>query len=132
MKPCPECNPNPSHMGDICIPCYDSMKTSPAYVQGGRQPTVGDEFTNRTGRATYRVIKFDDTGIWSERTTTGTVVKTTARMIRSVAARLEDGPLRVQTNGVDGISYTVAVEATVVYALGSLVLLDGRCWVGVK
>ncbi len=85
---------------------------------------VGDTFTSRTG-AEYTVTETRDNGFTVTRTS-GKEVRISARKVQQTAARLRGGErLAYQKNPKDGgISYTVAVEAGVVYALRHMLTRD--------
>lgn len=92
--------------------------------------TVGDVFTSRTG-AQYTVTETRHNGFTITRTS-GKAVRISARKVQQTAARLQAGErLAYQRNPKDGgISYTVAVEAGVVYALRDMLTRDddARCY----
>ena len=81
---------------------------------------VGDKFVSRGG-ASYSVTSIVRTGFVIRRASTGKEVKISSRMVsRCLQVLLEGGILAYQKNGSQGgISYTVAIEAGVVYALGN-------------
>jgi hypothetical protein len=91
---------------------------------------VGDTFTSRTG-AKYTVTETRPNGFTITRTS-GKTVRISARKVQQTAARLQAGErLAFQRNPKDGgISYTVAVEAGVVYALRDMLTRDddARCY----
>ena len=80
---------------------------------------VGDKFVSRGG-ASYSVVTIVKTGFVIRRSSTGKEVKISSRMVnRCRSVLLDGGTFAYQKNGSQGgISYTVAIEAGVVYALG--------------
>ena len=92
----------------------------------------GDRFKSRGG-AEYTVTEIHDNGGFTiERVSTGKAVRISGRIIGTVLARIGDGEsLAYQANASKGgISYTVAIEAGVVYAMLDLLTRDdaNRCY----
>jgi len=94
---------------------------------------IGQAFTSRTGK-TFVVVSVDGKGGFTiERPATGSKVKISAGMLKKTAARMQepgfDG-FALQAYPKDGgISYTVAVVAGVVHALGLKLSANGKKWV---
>jgi len=89
-------------------------------------------YSSRTG-AEYKVISWDDRGGFvAERVSTGKTVKVSGALIDRITDGLRAGQTYAfQKSGVNGgISYTVAIEAGVIFALGTLVetATKGRCY----
>ena len=87
---------------------------------------AGDEFTSRGG-ASYTVTEVrDDGGFTIERASTGKAVRISGRMIAKTLDRAGAGEtFKYRANATKGgISYTVAIEAGVVYALRSVLTRD--------
>ena len=86
---------------------------------------VGATFTSRTG-STYTVTEDRGPNGFTITRSSGKAVRISGRMIASTIARAEAGESftyqRSRPNG--GISYTVAVEAGVVYALRDALVRD--------
>jgi len=81
----------------------------------------GRVFHSRTGRK-YKVQEVNETGFTISRESGGTNQRITWTMVNKSLKRLEDNPLRYQANASQGgISYTVAVETGVLFALKDLV-----------
>jgi len=81
---------------------------------------IGATYSSRTGSG-YRIVALDKKGgFTAERIKTGKAVKISASLLRKVSARADAGEtFAYQRNAPQGgISYTVAVEAGAVYALG--------------
>lgn len=81
---------------------------------------IGATYNSRTG-SEYRIVALDKKGgFTAERIATGKTVKISSSLLRKVSARADAGEVfTYQRNAPQGgISYTVAVEAGVVYALG--------------
>ena len=84
-----------------------------------RSINPGDTFKSRKG-AEYVVVSVDAKGFTAERPSTGSQVIITFSKCKKDLARLEagEGPLAFQANpSKGGISYTVAIEAGVAWAL---------------
>tara|TARA_R100001443_G_scaffold16436_2_gene26481 strand:+ start:321 stop:644 length:324 start_codon:yes stop_codon:yes gene_type:complete len=76
----------------------------------------------------YTVTSHDSKGFVMTRNASGKTVRITKSKTVKVFARLATGErLPKQSNA--GISYTVAIEAGIVAALGNAIALDGREWV---
>ena len=81
---------------------------------------IGACYQSRTGSG-YRIVSLDKKGgFTAERIATGKTVKISSSLLRKVAARAAAGEVfAYQRNAPQGgISYTVAIEAGAVYALG--------------
>jgi hypothetical protein len=97
---------------------------------------VGQVFRSRGG-SEYKVSEVRASGrgagFSAVRLSSGKEVRCSRRLIdRTRSALLAGKALKVQSNGPGGISYTVAVEAAVLFALrseGIAVRLEGRTWV---
>ena len=77
----------------------------------------GRVFHSRTGRK-YKVQERDEKGFTISRESGGKPQRITWDMCAKVALRLNDGPLKYQANASKGgISYTVAIEIGVLFAL---------------
>ena len=74
----------------------------------------------------YRIVAIDDKGVTAERVKTGSRVRASRAMIEKTERRLEAGEFIPRR----GISYTVAIEAGVVYAMRNLLTRDdaNRCY----
>ena len=96
--------------------------------------SVGDVFESRTGRR-YSVSEVRSDGGFTVTRDGGKPVRISARMVARTLARLEAGEsFAYQRNATQGgISYTVAIEAGVVYALRDRLQRDdsARRFVGV-
>ena len=94
---------------------------------------VGATFTSRGGAAYTVTEDRGDKGFTITRDSTGKSVRISGRMIASTIARAQAGEsFAYQANATQGgISYTVAVEAGVVYALRDILTRDdsGRRYV---
>ena len=98
--------------------------------------SIGQTFHSRGGSA-YTLTEIRTTGrgagITIQRSSTGKNVRVSLRLINSCLARLQAGEqLRYQANQPQGgISFTVAVEAGVAFALSSYLKRDdaNRCYV---
>ena len=97
---------------------------------------VGQVFRSRGG-AEYKVSAIRPSGrgagFSAVRLSSGKEIRCSRRLIdRTRAAFLSGKALKVQSNGPQGISYTVAIEAAVIHALrseGLDIRLEGRTWV---
>jgi|TARA_R110000824_G_scaffold214216_4_gene400508 hypothetical protein len=78
-----------------------------------------DKYTSRKG-VIYTVVSTDGKGGFTAAKPGGKTVKISGRLIARVKAAAENGAtFKFQANGPQGgISYTVAIEAGVVYAVG--------------
>ena len=91
---------------------------------------IGATYASRTG-AEYRIVALDSRGgFTAERLSTGKTVKISGAMLRKTAARAAAGEtFAFQRNAPQGgISYTVAIEAGVVHALGLTADTSARCY----
>lgn len=87
------------------------MLVSFIHIQKGRV------FHSRTGRK-YKVMERDEKGFTISRESGGKPQRITWDMCKKVTDRLSEGPLKYQANASQGgISYTVAVETGVLFAL---------------
>ena len=81
---------------------------------------TGDTFESRTGQVYTLVTIHDDGGLTISRNSTGKLVKVPAGLIERTRERIAKGvtlkPQRSEKQG--GISYTVAIESGVCFALG--------------
>tara|TARA_R110000824_G_scaffold39711_11_gene119828 strand:+ start:8751 stop:9086 length:336 start_codon:yes stop_codon:yes gene_type:complete len=87
---------------------------------------LGDTFASRTGKK-YTVTDIrDDGGFTITRASTDKAVRISGRMLGRMLTRIGDGEsFAYQANATKGgISYTVAIEAGVVYALRDLLTQD--------
>lgn len=93
------------------------------------QVEVGDEFESRRGAA-YSVVEVDDKGFTVERPETGSRVRIGWGMVSRTEERLKRGEvLKYQAHVKDGgISYTVAVAVSVIYALRDMVVETPDGW----
>ena len=73
---------------------------------------IGSTFTNRSG-ATYSVVALDGRGGFTAARANGKTFKVSAGMMRKASRLLASGPVPFRS-----ISYTVAIEAGVCFALG--------------
>lgn len=91
---------------------------------------VGARFSSRSGKATYTVTDTTDNGFTARRDGSGKLVKITGRAIGKALTSLRSGVvLRYQANATKGgISYTSAIEAGVVAALGPAVKATPAGW----
>lgn len=91
---------------------------------------IGATYSSRTG-SDYRIVSIDKKGgFTAERIKTGKTVKISSSLLRKVAARADAGEtFAFQRNAPQGgISYTVAIEAGVVHALGLIADTSARCY----
>jgi hypothetical protein len=85
---------------------------------------VGRVFHSRTGRK-YKVQEVDGKGFVISRESGGTDQRITWAMCNKTWQRLQNEVLKYQANATKGgISYTVAVETGVLFALKDLVVCD--------
>ena len=95
---------------------------------------IGACYQSRTG-SEYRIVSIDKKGGFTAvRIKTGKTVKISASLLRKVSARADAGEtFAYQRNAPQGgISYTVAVEAGAVYALGLIADDAARTYRGAR
>ena len=94
--------------------------------------SIGDTFTSRTG-SRYTVTEVRPDGGFTISRDGGKPARVSGRMVARTLARLEAGErLAFQKNAPQGgISYTVAIESGVVYALRHHITRDdaARCFI---
>ena len=94
---------------------------------------IGAEFTSRTG-SKYTVVGLHTCGGFTiKRASSGKTVRISGRMLGRTLVRINKGEsFAYQANATKGgISYTVAIEAGVVFAMGDLLTRDdaNRCYI---
>lgn len=96
-----------------------------------RLVATGDTFTSRSGRASYTVTEIRDNGFTIIRAGSNKSVRISASAIKRAHDALASGTtLLFQKNASKGgISYTSAVEAGVVWALGDAVAVGADGWI---
>ena len=92
------------------------------YVEG--RLVVGARLSSRSGEKTYVLTEFDDRRFIIQRPETGSEETITRKAINDTYERIQQRPLKFQAYAPDGISYTVAKEAGVLWALRDVIDVD--------
>jgi hypothetical protein len=80
--------------------------------------TPGESVLCKRGKPYATVTRVNGSGFWIAKLSTGKEQRISYRKVEATRAALKAGKaLKFQSNGPDGISYTIAVEAGVLHCL---------------